>query len=306
MENPLITVVICTHNHAPALEKTLAALGAIQAPDALWELLIVDNASTDDTSKLLSESNWKLPGISCRAVHEENLGVAHARNRGLREATGEYVLFLDDDETPAPDWLVQMVSHITTTTADAIGGRIEIDLDGCEWPKWLHGELPGFLGQLHYGTEHHWLEQFTTPIFTGNAAFLKNKALELGGFDVNLGRRGGAQTGGEDTDMYRRMLTHGCRILWAPDALIYHRIEKWKLRKSYFLDLHYRQGRMEGARKRGANSRVPPAYLWPQVARAYLKAFGERLRKGSDHSLRLEMNAAYFTGYVMGWIRDTV
>jgi len=86
--------------------------------------------------------------------------------------------------------------------------------------------------------------------------------------------------------------------------VIQHRIQTPKLRRSYFLDLHFRQGRMEGVRKRGSESRLPPRYLWPQVARAYGRALSQRLRYGGDHCLRLEMNAAYFTGYVVGWMRD--
>ena len=61
---------------------------------------------------------------------------------------------------------------------------------------------------------------------------------------------------------------------------------------------------MEGARTRRAGTRIPPLYLYPQVARAYGRALALRLRQGAHHSLRLEMNAAYFTGYLLGWLKD--
>ena len=67
-----------------------------------------------------------------------------------------------------------------------------------------------------------------------------------------------------------------------PDAVIHHRIQVHKLRRSYFLDLHYRQGRMEGARKRADDSRIPPLYLYPQVARAYSRAMALRISKASS------------------------
>jgi hypothetical protein len=127
----------------------------------------------------------------------------------------------------------------------------------------------------------------------------------IGNFDARLGRQGTANIGGEDTEIYRRLHEHGCRVRWVPQAIIHHRIQTPKLRRSYFLDLHFRQGRMEGARKRGAGSRMPPLYLYPQVARAYGRALSKRLRQGGDYSLRLEMNAAYFAGYLIGWIKDT-
>ena len=126
----------------------------------------------------------------------------------------------------------------------------------------------------------------------------------MGGFDVSLGRRGAIQSGGEDTEFYRRLAAAGGKIVWVPRRGYLHRIEAPKLKRSYFLNLHFHQGRMEGARNRGAASRVPPKYLWPQVTRAMGRAATQRIRRGADHSLRLEMNAAYFVGYTLGWMRD--
>jgi glycosyltransferase involved in cell wall biosynthesis len=262
----------------------------------------VDNASTDGTSEWLAQGAWRSPHVPSRSVQECALGVAHARNRALREAAGEYVVFLDDDETPEPDWLQQLEQIIDVHHPAAVGGRIVAKLPGLR-PRWLSDELLGFLGELDYGPEMQTLTELSSPIFTGNAAFHRQTVLDAGSFDVNLGRRGSIQSGGEDTELYRRLVSQGKTILWAPKAVIHHRIEPWKLRRRYFLDLHFHQGRMEGARKRGTLSRLPPKYLWPQVARAYGRALSQRLRMGSDHSLRLEMNAAYFTGYILGWVR---
>jgi GT2 family glycosyltransferase len=300
-----LTLAICTHNHHAALRKTLADLGTLYSPSGPWELLLVDNASTDGTATWLAQGTWHLPHVECRTVSESALGVANARNCALHEAAGEYVVFLDDDETPEPDWLQQIEVVIDSHHPAAIGGRIRAKLPGPR-PGWLRDELLGFLGELDYGPEMQKLSEPSTPIFTGNAAFHRQTVLACGGFDRNLGRRGGIHSGGEDTELYRRLAAQGKTILWAPKALIHHRIEPWKLNRTYFLKLHYRQGRMEGARQRGAGSRIPPLYLYPQVARAYRRALALRWRQGEDFSLRLEMNAAYFTGYLQGWIKDAV
>lgn len=299
-----LSLAICTHNHRAALQQTLAELKAIKNPSGDWELLIVDNASSDGTSEWLAQGTWQLSHVLCRSVQERTLGVANARNLALREAQGEYVVFLDDDETPEQDWLQQIEKIIDAHHPVAVGGRICAQLPD-KRPGWLSDQLLGFLGELDYGPEMLTLNKPSTPIFTGNAAFQRQAVLDAGGFDANLGRRGSLQSGGEDTDLYRRLVASGRTILWAPKAVIHHRIEPWKLRRRYFLQLHFRQGRMEGARKRGANSRTPPLYLYPQVARAYGRALATRLRQGADHSVRLEMNAAYFTGYIIGWIKDT-
>jgi len=299
-----LTLSICTHNHLAALKQTLAALHDLQPSKGSWELLIVDNASPDDTGAWLAKGGWQRTDIDCRVVQESRLGVAHARNRVLTEAKGEYVVFLDDDETPEPDWLVNLEQVIDSHRPTAIGGRIRAQLPIAR-PVWLTNELLGFLGELNYGPVELALTETSTPIFTGNSAFHCKTVLDVGGFDGNLGRRGNIQSGGEDTELYRRLVGLKKLVRWAPQAVIHHRIEPWKLCRTYFLQLHYRQGRMEGVSKRGSSSRVPPKYLWTQFLRAYGKALSQRIRQGSAHSLRLEMNAAYFTGYVVGWIKDT-
>ena len=303
MTQPFITVALCTHNHADRLARTLGDLGQLKSPASAWELLVIDNASTDTTSALLAAQDWRPAGTEIRIVREEKLGLSNARNRALQEARGEYILFMDDDETPDPSWLTAHEQAMREQQPDALGGRIEVFFEDGERPPWLQDELLGFLGKLDHG-EACWLTDRATSIFGGNFAFRRNVFERIGNFDTQLGRLGTVNIGGEDTEIYRRLLEHGCRVRWVPHAIIHHRIQTPKLRRSYFLDLHFRQGRMEGARKRGANSRIPPRYLFPQVARAYIRALVLRLRQGPNHSLRLEMNAAYFIGYLLGWIKD--
>ncbi|TCV88126.1 glycosyltransferase family 2 protein [Sulfurirhabdus autotrophica] len=302
---PFITVALCTHNHVDRIKRTLADLAQLQPPVKPWEFLVIDNGCADGTSELLAEMAWRPAGVAVRVVREENLGLSNARNRALQEAHGEYLLFMDDDETPDPAWLVVYEQAMLEHQPDALGGRIEVLFEDGERPDWLQDELLGFLGKLDHG-EARWLTERTTPIFGGNFAFRLSVFDRIGNFDARLGRQGSANNGGEDTEIYRRLLEHGCRVRWVPGAIIQHRIQTPKLRRDYFLDLHFRQGRMEGARKRGNLSRVPPRYLVPQILRAYGQAIALRLKKGSAHSLRQEMNAAYFTGYVVGWMKDPI
>lgn len=304
-EAPYISVALCTHNHADRLVKTLSNLQSVQAPERAWEFLVIDNGCTDGTTELLAAYKWALPGAMVRVVREDKLGLSNARNRALQEARGQYLVFMDDDETPDPEWLVHYERAMLEHQPDALGGRIEVMFEDGDRPSWLQDELLGFLGKLDHGASR-WLTSSETPIFGGNFAFRRSVFDRIGDFDARLGRMGTVNTGGEDTEIYQRLLAHGCSVRWVPEAIINHRIQTPKLRRAYFLDLHFRQGRWQGARKRGDGSRLPPKYLIPQVARAYGKALGIRLSKGADHSLRQEMNAAYFSGYVLGWMRDGV
>ena len=303
MTPPLITVALCTHNHADRLARTLPGFARLAPPARGWEILVVDNACSDGTPQLLAATNWRPADVPVRIVREERLGLSNARNRALIEAQGEYVMFMDDDETPDPGWLCAYESSIVEHRPDALGGRIEVFFEDGERPRWLQDELLGFLGKLDHGSAS-WLTDRKTPIFGGNFAFRRDVFERIGNFDVRLGRQGTVNVGGEDTEIYSRLLDAGCSVRWVPEAIIHHRIQTPKLRRTYFLDLHYRQGRMEAARKRGSGSRIPPKYIWPQVARAFGRALRQRLTSGSDTSLRLEMNAAHFAGYVVGWTRD--
>ncbi len=293
------TVALCTHNHADRLIRTLSDLSRLKPPTAGWELLLVDNASSDSTAAILADPGWHPRSAEVRIVHEETLGLSHARNRAIEEAHGEYLLFMDDDETPDPEWLLAYEAAIREHAPDALGGRIEVLFEG-ERPGWLTDELLGFLGQLDHGAAD-WLTRENTPFYGGNFVVRKDLFTRVGGFDTGLGRRGLANEGGEDTEFYRRLIGAGCRVRWVPEAVIHHRIQATKLRRGYFLDLHYRQGRMEGSRAAKGRHRLPPRHLFGQLWRALQKAIGQRLRKGADSSLRLEMNVAYFIGYIHGW-----
>jgi GT2 family glycosyltransferase len=299
------TVAICTHNHLDHLAVTLPALGRLLPPEGRWELLIIDNASSDGTAELLGGSSWHVSGVDNRVVREAQLGVASARNRAALEARGDYLLFLDDDETPAPDWLQAMERHIRAGAPDAIGGPYRVVFEGAPRPAWLQDELLPFLGALDHGPTPHRLNDPSTPIWTGNAAFKLATLRAVGLFDPNLGRRGSNQAGGEDTEMYRRLVAKGCHVRWAPDAVIFHRIRATKLRRRFFLSLHFRQGMVEACRRRGNASRIPPLWLYPQLSRAILKALARRVTQGANQCLRLEMNVSYFLGYFAGWMRTS-
>ncbi|MBS0176624.1 MAG: glycosyltransferase, partial [Nitrospira sp.] len=268
---PFITVALCTHNHANRLCRTLSTLKQLRPPTRPWEFLVVDNGSTDTTPALLKQREWHPAGVEIRIVREEKLGLSNARNRALREAHGDYVLFMDDDETPDNNWLCAYEDAMNTYDPDALGGRIEVLFEDGARPSWLQDELLGFLGKLDHG-EARWLTDPGTPIFGGNFAFRRNVFERIGNFDARLGRMGAANIGGEDTEIHRRLLASGCRVRWVPEAIIHHRIQTPKLRRAYFLDLHFRQGRIEGCRKRATSSRIPPPYLLAQWARAISRA----------------------------------
>lgn len=293
------TVALCTHNHADRLTRTLAELRQVRAPEDGWELLIVDNASTDATAALLAREAWP-PGWQVRVVREEKLGLSNARNCALREARGDYLIFVDDDETPEPEWLRAFERLIRDHAPDAFGGRIEVMFED-DRPAWLSDELLGFLGQLNRADKTVQLTEPGTSVHGGNFGFRRKAGETVGAFNPALGRKGADNTGGEEVDFYRRLLAGGFKVWWTPEAVIFHRIQAAKLKRGYFLDLHFRQGRMEAIRQRGSASRIPPKYLLPQLWRALGALLQQWSARGRNATVRKEMNVAYFLGYLSGW-----
>lgn len=295
----IYTVALCTHNHADRLSRTLKDLGSLQHPDLPWELLIIDNGCIDQTPELLRQQSWP-NGWRVRVVREEQLGLSNARNRAVSEALGDYVIFIDDDETPDPGWLMAYEHLIRSHQPDAFGGRIRVLFED-ERPVWLRDELLGFLGELNRADTMVPLTDPYTPFYGGNFGFRKAVCERIGLFDAMLGRKGTDNTGGEEVGFYRRLLDAGFKVWWTPDAVIHHRIQAQKLSRGYFLDLHYRMGRMEAIRRRGNASRLPPPYLFGQLLRALKAVLEQWRREGRVATLRREMNVAYFLGQIHAW-----
>lgn len=293
------TVALCTHNHADRLARTLADLAKLRQPQAAWEFLVIDNGCRDATPDLLARHAWPT-GWQVRVVREDKLGLSNARNRAIAEARGEYIIFMDDDETADPDWLCAFERLILDKQPDAFGGRIRVLFEDMR-PPWLSDELLGFLGELNRAEAIAPLTDPYTSFYGGNFGFRKTVCARVGDFDAMLGRKGTDNTGGEEVDFYRRLLDAGFKVWWTPEAVIHHRIQAAKLERSYFLDLHYRMGRMEAIRQRGEGSRLPPPYLFGQLLRALGAVWTPYRQAGRNATLRKEMNVAYFFGQIIGW-----
>jgi glycosyltransferase involved in cell wall biosynthesis len=119
------TVAICTYNGAARIRGVLAALAAQAPADVLGEVLVIDNASTDATGEVAAKLIQELLAGRGRVVHEPQPGLSHARARAAREAGGEILCFLDDDNLPSPDFVAQAVEAFRSRPrAGAVGGRV--------------------------------------------------------------------------------------------------------------------------------------------------------------------------------------
>ncbi len=300
----MLTFAFCTFNRAERLPTLVAAMRAQVCP-VPFEILAVNNNSADDTPAVL-ESLARQPGTPLRWVTETTQGIVAARNRVLAEALGSDILvFLDDDELPQPGMIAGAADAILNEGAQCAGGRVEVDFRGLVRPSWLGDELLGFLAAVDHGPVSFWIQDESTPIWTANVAydmrvFRADPSLR---FDKRYDRIGKGLDGGEDVQMFRALLQRGARMRYRPDMAVLHGVEPWRLRRSYFLRLHYRSGTRRGKMSLPDYGRrilgVPPFMISQFLAHSAKTA---RLAlAGRPAVLRQAMNAAYALGMMVGY-----
>lgn len=118
-----VSLIVCTRNRASRLPDFLAALGALEAPAGGWELIVVDNASSDGTRQVL-ESFVREAALPVQCVHAPEPGLSRARNAGLASARGDILAFTDDDCYPRPDYLRALVEVFDEGAYGFVGGRV--------------------------------------------------------------------------------------------------------------------------------------------------------------------------------------
>lgn len=299
-----LTFAFCSYNRAERLENLVAAMRAQDCPIP-YEILAVDNNSKDNTRAILQTLTSR-PGAPLRFVTETAQGIVPARNRAIEESLDSDILvFIDDDELPQPGLLHAVYDAIVNDGAQCAGGCIEVDFSPQGRPAWLENDLLGFLGALKHGDTPFWITDDSTPLWTGNIVydmrlFRDGPALR---FDPRYNREGTGMGGGEDAMLFRALLARGTKIRYRPDMAVWHFVEPWRLKRSYFLKLHYRAGLRVGRHELPAYPRALfgfPPFLIVQCVQHSIKALGMRLT-GQPGVLRQAMNAAYAMGCLVGY-----
>ena len=237
-----VSVVVATYNRARLLPGVFGALASQQAPPSLdWEIVVVDNNSSDATPDVVA-SLARTSRVPVRPAFEAAPGLSNARNRGVREARGEILAFTDDDVLPAPDWIAQIVAAIERWDAHGVGGRI-LPLWEVPPPAWIE-ENARFLRRLSVMDfdEGRLLAlplERRPQVWGANMAFRRELLDRVGGFDARLGVTGSRLFRSEESDLIERALGLGLRIAYDPAPTVYHRIGPDRMRKSYFRRLEF-------------------------------------------------------------------
>lgn len=215
------TIGVPTYNRAKVLKKTIHSLLNIKNKENI-EIVIIDNNSKDDTEAICLAM---LSGYG-KYYKELKQGVSHARNRIFQEAKGDLILFTDDDGSPDPNWVIEMIK-----VADAhpdVGvfmGRTENEWE-VPYPKWFKDD-PNHKIVFNY---RHDLGSEVCEIPPGHYPAGPNMAVrrwvyeKIGGFNPEFGIIGGKKIGGEEIDFAWRARRSGIKGMYVPKALVYHRV----------------------------------------------------------------------------------
>jgi glucosyl-dolichyl phosphate glucuronosyltransferase len=238
-----VSVVLPTHRRPDGLRRVLQGLGRQADPGVPWDIVVVDNDDPPGAKEIFDTASSTLT-VPCRLVHEARKGASHARNRGLEEATGSIVAFIDDDVVPADDWLACLVEPILAGRCDGTAGRVLLD-PSVRIPRWIHPDLLGMLSLFDEGDTERELDPALDVLLTANAAFLTAGVRQIGGFDPALGPRPGSQMVNDDVDLFRRYAGTGRRVHYVPTPAVVHDLPRDRLTPRFMLRRAYAGGRSE-------------------------------------------------------------
>ena len=241
-----VSAIICTHNGARVLEKAISSLRNQDYPDNLYEIIVVDNASTDETPDVVAKVN-RSGGKQVRYVEEPRLGLSHARNAGVRAAESDLVAFIDDDALADEGWLSGLVRVYAEHDAACVGGKV-VPIWSASRPRWLPEELHISLTIVDMGDETRQLFGLEYPAGT-NVSFSKAALDHVGAFDPSLGRRGELLLSGEEDELCSRLEKAGYKRFYTPHAVVHHVVPASRLNKRWLMRRAYWQGRTSAVRR---------------------------------------------------------
>jgi glycosyltransferase involved in cell wall biosynthesis len=271
---PKISAIICTHNRDRYLAKAIDSL-LTQTCDN-YEILIIDNASTDNTRQVVEPY---LLNSRVRYHYEAQVGLSVARNTGAKLSSAPILAYLDDDAIASPQWLQTFIDAYHQDEKLAIsGGKVNLIWED-QPPTWISENLSGNLGFYDLGDRPLRIEQPGLTPRGLNYGIRRSFLDQVGGFDLNLGRVGKNLLSNEELHMTNLALQSGWHVSYLPEAIAGHHVAPERVKRGWFLERGWWQGISECYREQLAGEAG-----WGQLGRG-----GERLLRGLYKSAKLTL-----------------
>jgi GT2 family glycosyltransferase len=317
-----LTVLICTWNRARLLGETLDSLAAMRVPDGLqWNVLVVDNNSTDETSTVVHDRARAFP-VRLDYAFEPRQGKSWAMNTGLAASTSPIVGLVDDDINVSADWLVAVVTAFQEDPRVAyLGGRVD-PIWEAPCPSWFEDTgkaLWGTLAILDYGDQSFVFEERRKIPIGANFAIRRSVVDRVGGFDPALGRNSDRILLGQELpEFFARVRGAGLQGRYVPAMSVRHHVPARRLTPHYVRRWWYGKGvsraRMEAMHpvtELGLDlRRVPtiagiPRFLFGSAARDAIRWGAAWFRGDVGRRLAAETQLCYFGGQVRERLRHS-
>lgn len=223
-----LSIVICSYNREKYILDAMESVKRQNLDYSQFELLVVNNNSTDSTHELCRKFETKKGDLQYTYVIEKKAGLSNARNCGIAHAKGEIITFIDDDAIAEPDFAQNIIAHFDQYQhIDAIGGKVLPIFPGDQEPEWLSPYLNGLVTKVDFGDS---VKPYSNKYPAGcNMSFRKQVFDELGGFNPNLVWRN------DDKYIFLKLYKNNKKTLYAPNVVVHHNVDAYRLEKE-FLD----------------------------------------------------------------------
>lgn len=241
-----VEIAICTWNRAPLLKQTLASVNRLRIPGStILSVIIVDNNSDDATPDVIDQFVASTESkISVIPRREPNQGHTFSRNTAIDAATGDLILWTDDDVLLAPDWVERYVVAVERDPQAVFWGSVIKPVFPAGRPAWIDDHwdiLQGCFAGRDLGPEP--IELNPTRLPYGANFAIRTEVQKKYRFSHDLGRRGNEVLGEDEIDLFRRLLKEGFQGSWVPGAVVEHQIPPERATEAYVYNYFLGQGR---------------------------------------------------------------
>ncbi len=297
----MLTVLLATHDGAGTLPRVLEAYRRLVPPAGGWRLVLVDNASTDDTPAILKDFATRLPLLALRT---ERRGKNVALNLGLEHVDGDLVVLTDDDAVPEAEWLAALARAADRhQDCDLFGGQID--------PLWPGEAPPWILRLVNLGATFAITGQGAregpipaAQVWGPNMAVRTRLFLAGHRFDESIGPQAGQYVMGSEVEFTCRLERLGHSAWFVPDARVGHIIRPHQVERSWVIQRAYRLGRHMFHQERdsfaGASDlfRGAPRWKYRRFLVERWKALRGAVTRDFDQKFRADWEVSFLRGYL--------
>lgn len=234
---PAFTVAICTRNRAPSLRSVLDSIAAADAPSTEWELIVVDNGSTDDTAEVIGSFADRLP---IRRAWQPVAGLSNARNKAVEAASGRHILWTDDDVLVRPGWLRAFADAFAAHPDAAIFGGIVLPMYEPPVVPWFAAAEDQLRTLLAYRNFSGAVDPARMPF--GACYAVRMAEQRRFAYDPELGVAPGRRIGGEETAVLEAIYAAGGRGIWVEGGIVDHIISQDRQTIAYIVQFYRSHG----------------------------------------------------------------